>query len=80
MMQSDVEKYLGIFRYSLMMLGALLHHNVRCGKCFRHAQKILQTLASSSLQGRLHCVLYNRENWECMVRQAGLEIVNVIPE
>ena len=79
LMQGDVEKYLESFRYTL----------TDCGRCF-----VTMFVADNvppctenppdfgvlSWQGRLHCVLYNRENWERMVEQAGLEITNVIPE
>jgi cyclopropane fatty-acyl-phospholipid synthase-like methyltransferase len=79
LMQGDVEKYLRIFRASLTDLGhcfvtMFVADNVPA--CTENPPDF----GSLKWQGRLHCVLYNRENWESMVRHAGLEITKITPE
>jgi SAM-dependent methyltransferase len=79
LMQSDVEKYLEIFRDSLTDFG-------RCFVTMFVADNVPPCTENPpdfsvlKWQGRLHCVLYNRDNWESMVRDAGLEITKVVPE
>jgi cyclopropane fatty-acyl-phospholipid synthase-like methyltransferase len=79
LMQSDVEKYLEIFREGLTEHGTcfvtlFVRDNVP--PCTENPQDF----GVLKWEGRLHCVLYNRENWENMVRQVGLEIVKIFPD
>lgn len=78
-MQDDCEKYLNIFHHRLTDLGCcfitmFVADNVP--PCTENPPNF----GVLEWQGRLHCVLYNRENWEKMVRNAELEIVNVVPD
>jgi SAM-dependent methyltransferase len=79
LMQSDVEKYLEIFHDSLTDFG-------RCFVTMFVADNVPPCSENPpdfgvlKWQGRLHCVLYNRKNWESLVRHAGLEISKVVPE
>lgn len=79
LMQSDVEEYLRILRYSLTDFGCcfvtmFVADNVP--PCTENPPNF----GVLKWQGRLHCVLYSRENWENMVRRADLEIVKVVPD
>lgn len=79
LLQSDVEKYLELFCVSLTDFG-------RCFVTLFVADHVPPCTENPpdfgplKWQGRLHCVLYNRENWNRMVRHAGLEIAKVVPD
>jgi cyclopropane fatty-acyl-phospholipid synthase-like methyltransferase len=79
LLQGDVEKYLEIFHDSLTDFG-------RCFVTIFVADNVPPCTENPSdfgvlkWQGRLHCVLYSRENWESMVQHAGLEITKVVSD
>jgi SAM-dependent methyltransferase len=79
LLQSDVEKYLNLFRSSLTDSG-------RCFVTLFVADNVPPCTENPpdygvlKWQGRLHCVLYSRENWEKMVLNSGLEIAKVVPD
>jgi SAM-dependent methyltransferase len=79
LMQGDVAKYLQIFRSVITDFG-------RCFVTMFVADNVPPCTENPpdfgvlQWQGRLHCVLYSRENWESMVRRAGLEITKIVPE
>jgi cyclopropane fatty-acyl-phospholipid synthase-like methyltransferase len=79
LMQRDVEKYLNVFHDSLTVNGS-------CFVTMFVADNVPPCTENPAdfgvlkWEGRLHCVLYSRTNWESMVRSAGLEITNIVQQ
>jgi SAM-dependent methyltransferase len=79
LIQRDVERYLDIIHDSLTDFGS-------CFVTMFVADGVPPCTENPpdfgvlKWQGRLHCVLYNRGNWESMVGQAGLEITKIVQE
>lgn len=79
LLQEDVENYLAIFR-RILKPGGVCFTTMFVADGVPPCTENPPDFGPLQWAGRLHCVLYSRENWAAMLRAAGLAVSKTEPD